>query len=76
MAHGWQTAVGTLNQLRQIVHSLRGWPTPLGCAINDASGKLGGRCVSTVTSTSYGGFDTVGLQVTEFALAQQAMRRA
>jgi FMN reductase len=45
-AHGWQAAVGTLNQLRSIGHALRAWPTPLGVAINsadqifDASGKL------------------------------------
>ncbi len=31
---GWQGAVATLSQLRTIVHALRGWPTPLGVAIN------------------------------------------
>jgi len=41
VAHGWQTAVGTLQHLRQVVHSLRGWPTPLGVAINDAAGLIG-----------------------------------
>jgi FMN reductase len=35
-AHGWQSAVTTLATLRQIVHALRGWPTPLGIAINVA----------------------------------------
>lgn len=40
VAHGWQTAVGTLHQLRQVIHSLRGWPTPLGVAINDSSGLI------------------------------------
>lgn len=40
VAHGWQTAVGTLSQLRHVVHALRGWPTPLGVAINDASGLI------------------------------------
>jgi FMN reductase len=33
-ASGWQAAVGTLAALRSIVHALRGWPTPLGVAIN------------------------------------------
>jgi FMN reductase len=33
-AGGWPGAVNTLNALRDIVHSLRGWPTPLGAAIN------------------------------------------
>ena len=33
-AAGWQAAVATLQQLRVITHALRGWPTPLGIAIN------------------------------------------
>jgi FMN reductase len=31
---GWQGANGTVNALRNVVHSLRGWPTPLGIALN------------------------------------------
>jgi FMN reductase len=31
---GWQGTVTTLESLRSIVHALRGWPTPLGVAIN------------------------------------------
>ena len=31
---GWQGAVVTLTALRNVVHALRGWPTPLGVAIN------------------------------------------
>lgn len=38
-AAGWQAAVATLQQLRAITHSLRGWPTPLGIAINTAGGN-------------------------------------
>lgn len=38
VAAGWQAAVGTLNGLRSITHALRGWPTPLGVAINSAEG--------------------------------------
>ncbi len=34
VAGGWQAAVGTLATLRQVVHSLRGWPTPIGLSIN------------------------------------------
>jgi FMN reductase len=43
-AHGWQATGTTLAALRSIVHALRGWPTPMGVAINtngrtfDASG--------------------------------------
>jgi len=39
VAAGWQAAVGTLNGLRGITHALRGWPTPLGVAINSAEGS-------------------------------------
>ncbi|WP_404336172.1 NADPH-dependent FMN reductase [Sphingomonas sp. MMS12-HWE2-04] len=35
-AAGWQAAVSTLQALRTITHSLRGWPTPMGLAVNTA----------------------------------------
>ena len=38
-ASGWQATGSTLAALRSIVHALRGWPTPLGVAINSA-GKV------------------------------------
>jgi FMN reductase len=28
--------VGTLGTLREVVHALRGWPTPLGLSINSS----------------------------------------
>ena len=31
---GWQGANATLSSLRQITHALRGWPCPLGVAMN------------------------------------------
>ena len=39
-ASGWQAAAGTLRSLRDTVHALRGWPTPLGIAVNTASELL------------------------------------
>jgi FMN reductase len=41
-ASGWQAAVNTLRALRETVHALRGWPTPLGLAVNVADGLLDG----------------------------------
>jgi FMN reductase len=43
---GWQAAVQTLACLRTIVHSLRGWPTPLGAALNTSAPLFdpGGDC--------------------------------
>lgn len=38
---GWQGVVATLEHLRTIVHSLRGWPTPLGAAINTMEKAFG-----------------------------------
>jgi FMN reductase len=35
-AGGWQASVATLQALRTITHALRGWPTPLGLAVNTA----------------------------------------
>ena len=32
--YGWQSTAITLSALRSIVHALRGWPTPIGVAIN------------------------------------------
>ncbi len=34
VAAGWQASVTTLGALRSVVHALRGWPTPIGIAIN------------------------------------------
>jgi FMN reductase len=39
-AYGWQAAVTTLQTLRSIVHALRGWPTPLGAAINSGVTRI------------------------------------
>ena len=36
VARGWQAAMGTLSTLRQVIHALRGWPTPMGLTINSA----------------------------------------
>lgn len=36
-AAGWQAAVTTLQALRGIVHALRGWPTPVGIALNSTA---------------------------------------
>lgn len=71
VAHGWQTAVGTLNQLRQIVHALRGWPTPLGVAINDAAGLVGGAAADSDPAIVRQ-LHTMGEQVLTFAQAFSA----
>jgi FMN reductase len=56
--------------LRSVVHALRGWPTPLGVAVNSAEvvfDGLGG-CTRENVSTQ---LRTTGIQVVEFALARR-----
>ena len=66
LANGWQAAVTTLTALRSIVHALRGWPTPLGAAVNstEVSFDADGCTDSQVEKT----LRTIGEQVVEFAL--------
>jgi FMN reductase len=70
VAFGWQAAVTTLDQLRTITHALRGWPTPLGGAVNSAEVKFdeegGASDFKTVTTLR-----TIGRHVVEFARAQR-----
>ena len=39
---GWQAGGVTLSALRDVVHALRGWPTPAGAAFNTGGGPLFG----------------------------------
>ncbi|RJQ70779.1 NADPH-dependent oxidoreductase [Pseudonocardiaceae bacterium YIM PH 21723] len=58
-AMGWQAAVNTLTALRSIVHALRGWPTPLGVAVNTAEAGFDGPVLDNLHA--------VGRQVVDFA---------
>ena len=73
VAHGWQTAVGTLNELRLVVHALRGWPTPLGVAINDSAGLIG-TDAGTTDPAVLRQLTIMGEQVVSFATAMRASR--
>lgn len=65
-AYGWQATGITLTSMRSIVHALRGWPTPLGAALNatgglfDAEGKVKDPGVANTLAT-------IGKQVVQFA---------
>ena len=65
-ALGWQTAAMTLVTMRSIVHALRGWPTPMGAALNTASPIFddAGACVDTSAKFQ---LELIGRQVVEFA---------
>lgn len=66
VAYGWQATVTTLQALRSVVHALRGWPTPLGGAVNSAETRFGpgGACDDEKVGAT---LRTIGRQVVEFA---------
>lgn len=63
IAYGWQASVTTLQQLRQVTHALRGWPTPQGCAVNASLGPVTSPGQDSVQAQ----LRVAGRQVVEFA---------
>ena len=72
VAYGWQATVSTLQQLRQITHALRGWPTPLGATINAADTLLA-EDGSTSDAAAADQLRTIGQQVVEFATMRSTL---
>lgn len=65
-AYGWQATGITLTSMRSIVHALRGWPTPMGAALNATGGlfdEAGGVKDPGVANT----LAIIGQQVVQFA---------
>lgn len=75
VAEGSQAAVTTLQQLRTIAHSLRGWPTPLGAAVDTSvnarrgAGSIAGGATdgAFLDDKTRDNLRTIGHQVTWFA---------
>lgn len=65
-ATGWQATGTTLVALRSIAHALRGWPTPLGVAINSI-GKPFNEDGSASDATVASQLKLLARQVVEFA---------
>jgi FMN reductase len=75
VADGWQAAVTTLQALRATVHALRGWPTPLGAALNNrgTGGALfspDGSCDDEEVRLQLA---VIGAQVVQFATTHQVL---
>lgn len=64
--YGWQTCGSTLGALRAIVHALRGWPTPLGAALN-VSGPVFDAAGACTDAKAREQLEAVGRQVAAFA---------
>lgn len=70
---GTQATVQTCNALRDVVHALRGWPTPIGVPIHGSkpimaeTGEFDDKMTAMLLA--------MGAQVVQFALAQRAWRK-
>ncbi len=73
-AGGWQGAGQTLSALRSIAHALRGWPTPLGAALNTSIRLFDndGECLDLSAKFQ---LETVGRQVVEFCRMRSGAAR-
>lgn len=72
-ASGWQATTTTLSALRSVVHALRGWPTPLGVAINSSDPVF--RPDGSIADESLAAqLALLGRQVVEFARLQAIAR--
>jgi FMN reductase len=69
-AYGGQATATTLTSLRNIVHALRGWPTPLGVTADCSSTVLGSGGV--IDPQLRARLQILGQQVVEFALTRAA----
>lgn len=71
---GWAATATTLVALRSIIHALRGWPTPMGAAINstipvfDANG-------SVIDERAHAQLERIADQVMEFATMRHCSTR-
>lgn len=74
VARGWQASVSTLGTLRQIAHALRGWPTPLGLAINSTVTHLD-ETGATADAAAQASVRTQAEQIVEFARRWGSARR-
>jgi FMN reductase len=74
-AYGWQATGSTLAALRSIVHALRGWPTPIGVAINSSQQIFDpeGNCLDASIGKQ---LELMANQVVDFARMRVAHRLA
>lgn len=72
---GWQAGGITLAALRGTVHSLRGWPTPMGAALNTTSAPFSvtGACLDSAAADQIA---VLARQVVAFALGRMLLEEA
>lgn len=71
-AAGWQAGGCTLSALRDIVHAMRGWPTPLGIAVNTVAQPLFGPSGELANDDVSAMVEAQADQIFQFTLANSA----
>jgi FMN reductase len=74
-AEGPQAIGATLASLRAIVHSLRGWPTPYGAALNTSNRPMGSE-TEPADPAALRACETVAAEVVQFARMARALAAA
>jgi FMN reductase len=74
-AYGWQATGSTLAALRSIVHALRGWPTPIGVAVNSSQKVFDaeGGCTDPAIAKQ---LELMAQQIVEFTAMRAGMAKA
>jgi FMN reductase len=74
-AYGWQATGSTLAALRSIVHALRGWPTPIGVAVNSSQKIFDaeGRCTDPAIAKQ---LELMAQQIVDFASMRAGIAKA
>ncbi len=70
VASGYQAAVTTLGALRNVAHALRGWPTPMGAAINSSEGPVFAADGSCQVRRVAQMLEIIAEEIFEFAVSQ------
>ena len=70
---GWQAGAAALITLRQIVHALRGWPTPLGVVINTSEPVFEGASDTPISPEVGERLATMAAQVMAFAAVRHVI---
>lgn len=73
LASGWQGVGTTLVTMRSVVHALRGWPTPMGAAINTTTPFVDADGECTDPSVKFQ-LETLARQVVEFCEMRSSSR--
>lgn len=67
---GWQASGVTLGTMRGIVHAMRGWPTPIGLAVNAAVQRPFGDDGAIIDERVREAVEAQAQQIMDFALAR------